>query len=156
MAGVRGRPASIACADGRAFEAVVADLQGGMLLVPTYVAPSSIQGLGLFAAEAISAGEALWRFEPEIDVVIPFERVERLPAAFRAFLDRYAYTSHDIPGGVVVSCDHAKFMNHSEDPNTEIRPFVTVARRPIAKGEEITCDYRACCAGWQGFGDEAA
>jgi hypothetical protein len=126
-----------------------------MLLVPTYVAPSSIQGLGLFAAKAIAAGEELWRFEPGIDVVIPFERIEGLPPAFRAFLDRYAYASHDVPGGVVVSCDHAKFMNHSEDPNTELRPFVTVARRSIAAGEEITCDYRAACAGWEGFGDEA-
>jgi len=124
-----------------------------MLLVPTYVAPSAIQGLGLFAAEPVAGGEALWRFEAGIDVVIPFDRLDSLPAAFRAFLDRYAYTSPDIPGAVVVSCDHAKFMNHSEDPNTELRPFVTLARRPIARGEEITCDYRACCVGWQGFGE---
>ena len=127
-----------------------------MLLVSTYVAPSPIQGLGLFAAQDIAPGEALWRFEPEIDVVIPDGRIEALPAAFRAFLDRYAYTSHDIPGAVVVSCDHAKFMNHSEDPNTESRSFVTVARRPIGRGEEITCDYRACCVGWQGFDSDAA
>ena len=127
-----------------------------MLLVPTYVGQSSIQGLGLFAARSIAVGEALWRFEPGIDVVIPYDRIEALPAAFRAFLDRYAYTSHDIPGAVVVSCDHAKFMNHSEDPNTESRPFVTMARRPIAEGDEITCDYRACCVGWQGFEVESA
>jgi hypothetical protein len=68
-----------------------------MLLVPTYVAPSPIQGLGLFAAEEIPAGAPVWRFERGIDVVIPFERIENLPPAFRAFLDRYAYTSHDIP-----------------------------------------------------------
>ena len=127
-----------------------------MLLVPTYVGQSSIQGLGLFAARSIAVGEALWRYEPGIDVTIAYERIESLPAAFRAFLDRYAYTSHDIPGVVVVSCDHAKFMNHSEDPNTESRPFVTMARRPIAEGDEITCDYRACCVGWQGFEVEAA
>lgn len=127
-----------------------------MLLVPTYVAPSSIQGLGLFAAEEIPAGAPLWRFEEGIDVVIPHGRIGALPPAFRAFLDRYAYTSHDIPGAVVVSCDHAKFMNHSEDSNTEIRPFVTVAARAIAKGEEITCNYRAACAGWNGFGEQAA
>lgn len=131
-------------------------LQGRMLLVPTFVGQSSIQGLGLFAAQDVPAGEALWRYEPGIDVTITYERIESLPDAFRAFLDRYAYTSHDIPGAVVVSCDHAKFMNHSEDPNTESRPFVTVARRLIAAGEEITCDYRACCVGWAGFGNEAA
>lgn len=123
-----------------------------MLLVPTYVAPSRIQGLGLFAAESVAQGAPLWRFEPELDLLIPLERVENFPIAFRRYLDRYAYVSPDFPGRLVLSCDHAKFLNHSEDPNTGGQGLVTHARRAIAQGEEITCDYRECCADWPGFG----
>ena len=122
-----------------------------MLLVPTRLAPSPIHGLGVFSVEAVAAGRALWRFEPGLDLVIPFEKLEGLPAAFRAYLDTYAYASQDAPGGLVLSCDHAKFLNHSEEPNTDIRGLVTLARRAIAAGEEITCDYRDCVAGWNGF-----
>lgn len=39
-----------------------------MLLVPTYVAPSAIQGLGVFAAEPVTEGAPIWRFEPGIDL----------------------------------------------------------------------------------------
>lgn len=123
-----------------------------MLLVPTYVAPSPIQGLGLFAAEPIAEAAPLWRFEPGLDLLIPLEQVETLPDAFRAYLDRYAYGSPDFPDRLVLSCDHAKFLNHSEDPNTGGRGLLTHTRRAIARGEEITCDYRECCADWPGFG----
>lgn len=122
-----------------------------MLLVRTRVGPSPIHGIGVFAAEAVTAGEAVWEFAPGLDLVIPHARIPTLPAAFRAYLATYAYVSHDVAEGVVLSCDHAKFLNHSEAPNTIIAPLVTRARHDIAAGEEITCDYRACCVGWNGF-----
>ena len=123
-----------------------------MLLVRTRVGPSSIHGIGVFAAEPVAAGREVWRFAPGLDLVIPAAEVEAAPAAFRAYLDTYAYRSHDVADGVVLSCDHAKFLNHSEAANTAIAPFVTRAARDIAEGEEITCDYRACCVDWAGFG----
>jgi uncharacterized protein len=123
-----------------------------MLLVPTRVAPSPIAGLGLFAAEPIRQGAVLWRFMEGFDQLISLETVDGLPEAFRRFLDTYAYVSHAFPGRLVLSCDHAKFMNHSEDPNTASEGLETYARRAIAAGDEITCDYRACCVGWPGFG----
>jgi SET domain-containing protein len=55
-----------------------------------------------------------------------------------------------VAGGMVLSCDHAKFLNHSDDPNTDIQGEATFARRAIAKGDEITCDYRVCCADFTG------
>ncbi len=99
-----------------------------MLLISTYVAPSPIQGLGLFAAEDVPRGAKVWAFAPGLDQLIPEARVPELPAAFQDYLARYAYTTPAYPGMVVLSCDHAKFMNHSEDPNTEIRPFLTLHR----------------------------
>lgn len=122
-----------------------------MLVVRTRVGPSTIHGIGVFAAEPIRAGQAVWEFAPGLDLVIPLARIPTLPAAFQAYLATYAYLSNDVADGMVLSCDHAKFLNHSETPNTVIAPRVTHARQDIAEGEEITCDYRACCVGWNGF-----
>jgi len=41
-----------------------------MILVRTYLAPSSIDGLGLFAAEDIPKGTITWEFYSEIDIVL--------------------------------------------------------------------------------------
>lgn len=122
-----------------------------MLLVQTHLAASAIHGLGVFATAPIADGEAIWRFEPELDLVIPEDRLPGFPPAFRRYLDMYAYRSVDLPDGFVLSCDHAKFFNHADPANTILRPFVTHAARDIAAGEEITCDYGAFCVGWTGF-----
>ncbi len=46
-------------------------------------------------------------------------------------------------------------MYNFSSVETEERPFLSLASKPIAVGDEITCDYGAFCAGWSGFGDEA-
>lgn len=122
-----------------------------MLLVQTHVGPSPIEGLGLFATEPIVAGTAVWRFAPGLDLLLDPALADAHGPAFRAFLDRYAYVSHDFPGRLVLSCDHAKFINHSDAPNIEGRELDSLAVRDIAAGEEITCDYRAISVGFAGF-----
>lgn len=122
-----------------------------MLLVRTKVGLSPIHGIGVFAAEPIAAEREIWRFAPGLDLVIPFAQIPTLPDAFQAYLTTYAYRSHDVAEGMVLSCDHAKFLNHSDAPNTVIALYVTRAGRDIAEGEEITCSYRDCCEGWDGF-----
>ncbi len=124
-----------------------------MLLIHARVAPSAIQGLGLFAAQDVPAGTVVWRFAPGLDQLIPQDAIPGLPAAFQDYLARYAYPHPDHPGVVVLSCDHAKFMNHSDDPAIESAGDESRARRFIAAGEEITCDYGSFVAGWTGFGD---
>lgn len=123
-----------------------------MFLIRTTVAASPIHGVGAFAAEDVAEGQVIWRFEPAFDLVIPISRLPSLPDAFRHYLETYAYIAKEIPDSYVLSCDHAKFLNHSEDPNTMLRPFETLARREIRTGQEITCDYRAFVVGWDGFG----
>ena len=123
-----------------------------MFLIRTTVAPSRIHGVGAFAAEDVAGGQIIWRFEPAFDLAIPIRRLPNLPDAFRHYLETYAYIPKEIPDSYVLSCDHAKFLNHSDDPNTVLRPFETLARRPIPAGQEITCDYRAFVVGWDGFG----
>ncbi len=116
-----------------------------MLLVPTYTSASPIEGVGLFAAEAIPAGTLIWRFEPAFDRVIPEDVFAALPPPARAFIERYGYITPQIPGGWVVSLDNTRFINHATDPNTDNTTPQTFARRAIAKGEEITCDYGEFC-----------
>jgi SET domain-containing protein len=124
-----------------------------MLLIRTRIGPSSIHGNGVFACETVAPGTMIWRFEPLFDRVISEEELSGLPFAFREYVDMYAYRSTDTEGRLVLSCDHAKFLNHSSDPNTEELPFASIARRQISFGDEITCDYGAFCVDWTGFDD---
>jgi SET domain-containing protein len=116
-----------------------------VLLVPTSVRHSPIHGLGVFAEEDIPAGTILWRFEPLVDRLIREDELGRLPDHLVAFIDIYSEHFPDL-GLLVLSGDNDRFTNHSDDPNTEVilpnGPEAYVrARRDIAAGEEITCDY---------------
>lgn len=121
-----------------------------MLLVDTYVAPSQIEGVGVFAAEPIPAGTLVWRLEPDFDRLIPVEQYEAAEPRMRAFLDRYAYPSPDRPGFIVYEVDNGRFMNHSQTPNTDFSDAGgATAIRDIAAGEEITCNYADFCGGFE-------
>jgi ribosomal protein S18 acetylase RimI-like enzyme len=113
-----------------------------MMLVPTRVGPSPIEGFGLFAAADIEKGAPVWAFTPGVDVELSKERFERERGIAAEFLDRYAY--FDAQRGAFVLCvDDARFMNHSEQPNVSpTEDDRCVALRDVAAGEELTCDYR--------------
>ena len=114
-----------------------------MLLVNTYVASSSIEGVGVFAAEPIEAGQPIWRLDPDFDRLIPVRTYESSPLHVKALLDRYAYPSPDRPGFLVYEVDNGRFMNHSETPNTDFSASAGgSALCDIEAGEELTCDYR--------------
>jgi hypothetical protein len=89
------------------------------VLVRTFVGASAIHGNGVFAAESIAAGTVVWRFEPIFDRVISDDELHGMPSAFCDYLNMYAYRSSDIGGRLLLPCDHAKFLNHSADPNTK-------------------------------------
>lgn len=127
-----------------------------MFVIKTRVGPSSIHGIGVFACENAAIGEPVWRFHPPFDQILSERDIAQLPNAAREYLQIYAYTSSDLGGQFVLSGDHARFLNHSDDPNTEARPFLSVARRLIAPGDEITCDYGSFCVGWTGLEDAAS
>lgn len=113
-----------------------------MLLVKTRAQASPIEGVGLFAAEPIAKGTVVWRFEPGIDLVVPEDRVARLPDAAQAFFRRYAFPCPFFPGGLLHSFDNTRFINHdARNPNLDNSGAETVALRDIAEGEELTTDY---------------
>jgi SET domain-containing protein len=124
-----------------------------MLLIRTRIKPSPIHGNGVFACEAAAPGTMVWRFEPLFDRIISDQELQSAPVAFREYIDMYAYRSTDLDGRLILSCDHAKFLNHSDDPNTRELPFGSIASRQINIGDEITCDYGAFCVDWKGFED---
>lgn len=117
-----------------------------MLLVKTKLAPSAIEGLGLFAEEDIPRGTVTWRFMPGFDQTYTAEQIEGLPEIARREMLRYTYF-HKRTRKYVACLDNARFMNHHENPNTESAyaghddEGFDVATRDIAKGEEMTCDY---------------
>lgn len=114
-----------------------------MITVPTYIAPSSIEGVGIFAAVDIEPGTEIWRFEPAFDRVFTPDEIARLDAVQRDYVERYGYSHMADRSLIVVEADNGRFMNHSEEPNTDFtRPDKGYAITHIPVGSEILCDYR--------------
>jgi SET domain-containing protein len=116
-----------------------------MMLVKTRVGPSGIHGMGLFAAEPIPRGAPCWRFLPGFDHDYSPAQFDALPPLARDHTRWFCFVS-PVDGHVVLSGDHACFINHSLTPNTGAppdgaEPVTTRALRDIAVGEEITCNY---------------
>jgi SET domain-containing protein len=123
-----------------------------MLLVSTYVAQSSIQGLGVFASEPISRGQLFWGLNPKFDIFVDEREIELYPPHMRDYISRYSYPHLEIAGVVVLDSDNGKYMNHSLTPNTDFRVFDKgYALTDIAAGEEITCNYYEFDPGFVGF-----
>ena len=113
-----------------------------MLLFETYVAPSEIEGVGVFTAQDIPAGTAIWRLDPTIDRLIPVAEVPGLPEVTQAFIERYAYPLPGNPSFLVLEVDNGRFMNHAARPNTDFKdPAVGFALVDIPADTEITSDY---------------
>ena len=115
------------------------------MLVKARVAPSAIHHLGLIAVEPIPCGTPVWRFEPGFDHEFSPAQFAALPPPAREHTRWFCFVDKR-SGQVILSGDHACFINHSADPNTGAPPdpdlsVTTVALRDIAAGEEITCNY---------------
>lgn len=118
-----------------------------MILIPNVVRPSAIHGSGLFTANPVPKGTPIWRFQPGFDHEFTPEQWAALPEPARSHTRHFCFVQFgDLH--VILSGDHACFINHSESPNTGAppnasAPVTTVALRDLAAGEEITCNYWA-------------
>ena len=121
-----------------------------MLLVRARVGPSGIHETGLFLDEPVACGRPVWQFQPGFDQAFAPAEFAALPPLARDFLRRYAFLQAT-DGQHVLNGDHARFMNHSQTPNTgaprdgsnDPEKCVTVALSDLPIGAELTCDYRA-------------
>ena len=118
-----------------------------MLLVKTYLDKSPLHGLGVFADEFIRKGAKIWRFVDGFDRFYSKKQFAKLPKPARDFI---AFHGYRVDGEILLTVDHDRHMNHCDEPNTYLRSGYVLARRNIAKGVEITNDYRefdlALCA----------
>lgn len=109
-----------------------------MLVVKTYVAPSGIHGVGVFAAEPINCRQIIWERNTVIDCeIMPYQLATLPPVAQAAALAR-SFVIRET-GAIILSRDQAVFINHSDSPNLGNDGR---ALRNINVGEEITEDYR--------------
>ena len=123
-----------------------------MLRIKTLLKNSSIHGFGVFADQDIEKGTIIWRFDSKVDVKIKKEEAAKLFNISRKYLEHYGYES-PVSDNIILCSDNAKYMNHSDEPNTvgvypnmavgdDIEGF-DIAARDIKKGEEITTDYKS-------------
>ena len=114
-----------------------------MLLVKTKLAPSKIEGIGLFADEFISKGTLVQKFIDGVDLEMAPEVVDALPAPAKKIVLHYAY-KHKMTGNYILNSDDARFLNSSGNPNLlgdDLHKEADIAARDIQKGEELTVDY---------------
>ena len=113
-----------------------------MLLIDTYLDKSPIQGMGVFAKNAISKGAVIWRLDVRFDRLIEVGVYESMAGPVKNYLDRYCYPRRSDPRFIVFEADDARYMTHADDPNFGfLSEREAAALRDIAAGEELTCDY---------------
>lgn len=113
-----------------------------MMIVPTYVGPSAIEGVGIFAAEPIPAGTAIWTLDERFDHLLTDGDIDSMGELQKQFVTRYGYPHMTREGLTVVEFDNGRFMNHTAAPNTDFTDAnVGWVIRDVAAGEELTCDY---------------
>ena len=116
-----------------------------MLLVKTSLRQSPLHGLGVFSEEYIARDTILWQFNPLIDRIIDEAEMATMPPHTVEYLEHFCEFFPEF-GLYVLSGDHDRYTNHSDDPNTRIilpngPHALTIAARDIEAGEELTCDY---------------
>jgi hypothetical protein len=96
-------------------------------------------GLGVFATRPIPRGTVVV-VRDRFDLTMNRETFFALPEPRRAAMETYMY--HDKRGDLVLSWDHARYMNHNCRPTTMMTDYgLEIAVCDIAAGEELTTEY---------------
>jgi len=117
-----------------------------MLTVQTYLAPSQIHGIGLFAAENISQGTVIWKFNPNIDKVITRKKFIRICREVDiCTLKHLLNATYKRRGKFYYITDNARFINHSVDGFNValIDDYTEISIRDIKAHEELLENYNA-------------
>jgi hypothetical protein len=96
-------------------------------------------GLGVFATADIAKGALVYVRDP-LELKLAPREFNALDATQKAAVEKYSYV--DAQGNLIVSWDHAKYMNHSCECNTIGTAYgFEIALRDIKAGEELTTEY---------------
>jgi SET domain-containing protein len=113
-----------------------------MFLVPTFLRPSPIHGIGVFTQISIAKGAKIWEFTPGFDHVYAESDLAALTEVQRATVLFYGYCDPRWADKIVLCGDNARHFNFSAEPNTVELDFsappASYAARDIAAGEELT------------------
>jgi len=118
-----------------------------MLLIKTKIAPSKVNGIGLFADQFIPKDTWIWRFKKGFDTRVDKNYPDTLEEPAKSYFLTYAYQNPKTLNWVLCA-DNARFFNHSETANThcvedpEDEDTANVASRDIQVGKELFVDYR--------------
>jgi len=118
-----------------------------MLLVKTKLAPSKINGIGLFADEFIPKGKIIWQFKTGFDIKKTKAELESLSEPSKNQWLKYAYLN-PVNNKYILCFDDARFFNHSENPNIgnaeqkKDGEMADISLSDIQIGEELTCNYK--------------
>lgn len=114
-----------------------------MLTVKTYLAPSAIHGIGLFAAETIPANKIVWQYSEHIDKIYSETLFLHLCQSVNSFtLQHFLNSSYKRGGRYFYLTDNSRFINHAEHANIAfIDDYREVSIRGINTGEEILENY---------------
>ncbi len=108
--------------------------------VKTYLGPSKIQGVGVFALRDIPKGTKLYADNAPFVYNIPYSSINKLfPEIKEQILGQWP----QIVNGskfAYPTCRTQAYLNHSIEPNYDA--INDIALKDIAKNEEITEDYR--------------
>ena len=115
-----------------------------MLLIKTHLKETIGKGIGLFSSERIQVGRVWHKNESEFDKIYTRQFVE--DKGLTDFFYKYA-SYNKLADSFYLCSDNARFVNHSENPNTfyNAEKGYCTAIRTIEIEEEITCDYREMC-----------
>lgn len=113
-----------------------------MLQVRTYIGPSPIQGIGLFAKEFIPKDTLIWRFTPGFDFTLNKKyALRKLNEIEREFV----FNNCSVSNGRILFYigDGADRMNHSNHPNTYEIEDEVFAAVDIFPDREIVANYNS-------------
>ena len=115
-----------------------------MLTVKTYLAPSHVHGIGLYAGEDISAQTIIWQYNCHIDRVFSMDLFLKTCDGLNDFaLKHFLNSTYRRGGRYFYLTDNARFINHSEDRNNIlfVDDFTEISLRDIKAGEELLENY---------------
>ena len=111
-----------------------------MLYIETYLAPSTIHGIGVFTKQAIKKWEMIAKRNSEIDQGFSLDQYESFLEEEKNQIKKYARKDKKT-WEIKLNADDTRFLNHSSTPNIWHREDELFALSDIQENEELTDNY---------------